>query len=169
MIYGLYHNHKIVYKRACRDLTTFKKYFYKKKSKIFKNEHYDDYNQNFCKLFNKRFERIIDGWEIRTYRNYKSVLPTVASNRIQTRRKKKPAANYFYVFDIETTNYKNKYAFSYLYGIKKYNYRLVFEVFSGRKLFTDGKIRFSFGRRCFKFTIIHYTTDHRYCLTMMQL
>lgn len=122
MIYALYHNHKIVYKRACRDLTTFKNSFYKKKSKIFKNEHYDDYNQNFCKLFNKRFERIIDGWEIRTYRNYKSVLPTVASNRIQTRRKKKPAANYFYVFDIETTNYKNKYAFSYLYGIKKYNY-----------------------------------------------
>lgn len=122
MVFALYYNHKLEYKRAVKDLETFKKSVYKKKDKIFKSVNFTDKNKHFNKLFNKRFNNVVAGWEIRQYRNYKQVLQYISSNKINTRRKKTEANNFFYVFDIETTNYKNKYAFSYLYGIRKYNY-----------------------------------------------
>lgn len=122
MVYALYYRNRLVYKRAVSDLEHFKAAVYNQKSRLFASVNYKNRSGNFNKLFNKRFESIIDGWEIRQYKNYKQVLQNVSSNKINTRRKKSEAENYFYVFDIETTNYKNKYAFSYLYGIRKYNY-----------------------------------------------
>jgi hypothetical protein len=122
MVYALYYRNRLVYKRAVSDLEQFKAAVYNQKSRLFASVNYKNRSGNFNKLFNKRFESIIDGWEIRQYKNYKQVLQNVSSNKINTRRKKSEAENYFYVFDIETTNYKNKYAFSYLYGIRKYNY-----------------------------------------------
>lgn len=122
MVFALYYNNKLQYKYACKDISAFKVAVYNKREQLFKTVNYRDICGNFNKLFNKRFEKLVDGWEIRTYTNYRKVLNTVQSNKIQTRRRKLNTFNYFYVFDIEATNYKNKYAFSYLYGIKKYNY-----------------------------------------------
>lgn len=122
MVYALYYKNKLRYKRACKDIAAFKKAVYNKKADIFRAAGFKDKTQTFNKLFNKKFERIVSGWEIRAYKNYPSVLDKISSYKIYTRRRKTPANNFFYVFDIETTNYKNKYAFAYLYGIKKYNY-----------------------------------------------
>ena len=122
MIYALYYNNKLVYKNACKDLTTFKRYVYKQKDKIFNSVGYIDTFKNFNKLFNVRVNCKVEKWQIVKYKNYKQVREVYTEEFTKRKRNKKQVANYFYVFDTESTNYQNKYAFTYLYGIRKYNY-----------------------------------------------
>ena len=122
MIYALYYKNKLQYKRACKDLATFKKAVYNKRVILFDNVKYTDKYKNFNKVFNRKYSNTVDFWTIRTYKNYKAVNEVIKESETGRKGKQKKVANYFYVFDTETTNYKNEYAFCYLYGIRKYNF-----------------------------------------------
>ena len=125
MVYALYYNNKLQYKRVARDITDFKHAVYKKRGAIFEKAGFIDKYGHFCKLFNKKFNCIVCGWQIRKYKSYNDVLTLIKSEASKTKgRNKKAAANYFYVFDTESTNINNQYAVTYLYGIKKYNFSI---------------------------------------------
>lgn len=122
MIYALYYKNRLVYKNACKDLTSFKRAVNNRKTDIFKKVGYTDEFNNFNKLFNTRVNCKVEKWQIIKYRNYKEVKTIYTEPYTKRKRNKKNVANYFYVFDTESTNFNNKYAFTYLYGIRKYNY-----------------------------------------------
>lgn len=122
MIYALYYQNQLIYKRACKTLLDFKHCVYNKKADIFRRADYSDLYNNFNKIFNGRINCSVEGWRVIHYKNYKSVLPVIQTPQTQRKGRTPPVSNVFYVFDTESTNYKNKYAFTYLYGIKPYFY-----------------------------------------------
>ena len=122
MIYALYYNNRLQYRRAAKDLPTFKDYVYRTKAELFESVGYTDKNYHFGQLFNKRFNHCVEGWTVRTYRNYKDVPELVTKQQMRAKRDKTPVLNCFYVMDIESTSVKDRFAVCYLYGIRRYGY-----------------------------------------------
>ena len=156
MIYALYYNNRLQYKRAAKDLPTFKERVYNKKGEIFGRIGYDDKNRHFAQLFNRRFNQCVEGWTIRTYQSYKEVPELITMPDTKAKRDKTPVLNYFYVMDIESTNVQDRFSVCYLYGIRRYDYNVNFNDDTIEQY--AGKYRAFYGKRAIR-TFYNYLNE----------